>query len=111
MNSEYFFKCVRRYGIYYLYLILTLMCIYVSFGNLDVASVQHWDEARHGVNAYEMMKGGNFPVIYPFYNHHASILSYCKVADEAFTYLSGPVDFMLFWFSFRQFQLHDHPLF
>ncbi len=62
MGTEHLMKHIKIYGIYYIYFVLTLMCIYVCFGNLDVAAVQHWDEARHGVNAYEMLKEGNFIV-------------------------------------------------
>lgn len=55
-------KIVRKYGIYAVYLFFTLLCAYVCFARLDVALLQHWDEARHGVNAYEMMKNHNYIV-------------------------------------------------
>lgn len=48
--------------IYIIYAILTLLCVYISFANLDHEPIQHWDEARHGVNAYEMLKQGNLIV-------------------------------------------------
>ena len=37
-------------------LTLALFCFY----HLDVKYVDSWDEARHGVNAYEMLENGNF---------------------------------------------------
>lgn len=55
-------KIVRKYGIYIIYLFFTLLCAYVCFARLDAALLQHWDEARHGVNAYEMMKNHNYIV-------------------------------------------------
>lgn len=35
---------------------------FAAFFRLDAAGVNSWDEARHGVNAYEMMKTGNWIV-------------------------------------------------
>lgn len=35
---------------------------YLLFHNLDKGELQDWDEARHGVNAYEMQKEGNYVV-------------------------------------------------
>lgn len=55
-------KTVRKYGIYAIYLFFTLLCAYVCFARLDAGLLQHWDEARHGVNAYEMMKNHNYIV-------------------------------------------------
>ena len=37
-------------------LVLALFCFY----HLDVKYVDSWDEARHGVNAYEMLQNGNY---------------------------------------------------
>ena len=45
---------VQKYGVYLIYLGLTLVAAFLCFYKLDVASLQHWDEARHGVNGYEM---------------------------------------------------------
>ncbi|MDO4294168.1 MAG: glycosyltransferase family 39 protein [Eubacteriales bacterium] len=53
---------LSKYGVYALYLILTALCAYVCFARLDVDLIQHWDEARHGVNAYEMLKSHNYIV-------------------------------------------------
>lgn len=35
---------------------------FAAFFRLDASAVNSWDEARHGVNAYEMMRTGNFIV-------------------------------------------------
>lgn len=40
---------------FFLFAWLTFLCFY----KLDVKYVDPWDEARHGVNAYEMLKQGN----------------------------------------------------
>ena len=53
---------VQKYGVYLIYLGLTLVAAFLCFYKLDVASLQHWDEARHGVNGYEMYKTGNYIV-------------------------------------------------
>lgn len=45
-----------------LFLALTLLIIFFSFWRLDADYVNSWDEARHGVNAYEMMQNGNYIV-------------------------------------------------
>lgn len=39
----------------------SLVCIaaFLCFYKLDRAAIANWDEARHGVNAYEMLQGGN----------------------------------------------------
>lgn len=51
-----------KYGIYVLYAFFIFLCAYVCFARLDAGLLQHWDEARHGVNAYEMMKDHNYIV-------------------------------------------------
>ena len=53
---------ISQYGIYLIYLFFAILCAYVCFARLDVGLLQHWDEARHGVNAYEMMKEHNYIV-------------------------------------------------
>ena len=42
----------------YLFLFLS----YILFKNLGYSAIADWDEARHGVNAYEMLKNKNFIV-------------------------------------------------
>lgn len=42
-----------------LFVILTAWLAFLCFYKLDVKYVDPWDESRHGVNAYEMLKEGN----------------------------------------------------
>ncbi|ODR36015.1 hypothetical protein BEI60_15410 [Eisenbergiella tayi] len=50
----------RKYSIYIVYLALTILTAYLCFNKLDIALIQHWDEARHGVNGYEMYMTHNY---------------------------------------------------
>ena len=45
-----------------LFVALMFLIVFFSFWRLDAAYVNSWDEARHGVNAYEMMQNGNYIV-------------------------------------------------
>lgn len=45
-----------------LFAVLMTLIVFFSFWRLDAAYVNSWDEARHGVNAYEMMQNGNYVV-------------------------------------------------
>lgn len=45
---------------YLLIVVLVLIFFYISFRNLDVATVANSDEARHGISAYEMLQTGNW---------------------------------------------------
>lgn len=49
-----------------LLLIIAVACFNV-FYNVGVAAVDNWDEARHGVNAYEMLKNHDYLVNTYFY--------------------------------------------
>lgn len=42
------------------FLLLTAWLAFLCFYKLDVKYVDPWDESRHGVNAYEMLREGNF---------------------------------------------------
>lgn len=46
-----------KYGYIVCFLLLLGLVIFLSFYKLDVKYVDPWDEARHGVNAYEMAHG------------------------------------------------------
>ena len=50
----------RNYKFVFL-LILCLLC-FVSFINIGKAPIQLWDEARHGISAYEMIQTGEYVV-------------------------------------------------
>ncbi len=52
----------KKYGFYLLGSLLTIACAYTCFARLGFGRIQNWDEARHGVNAYEMMKNRNYIV-------------------------------------------------
>ena len=43
-----------------IYLILNTVFLYLCFAKLGSATVQNWDEARHGISAYEMLQTGNY---------------------------------------------------
>lgn len=45
-----------------LFLLMMALIVFFSFYRLDAAYVNSWDEARHGVNAYEMMQENNYIV-------------------------------------------------
>lgn len=62
MSKERMLQFTKKYFIYIIYLGLILITAYLCFARLDVASLQHWDEARHGVNGYEMFKNNNLIV-------------------------------------------------
>ncbi|MBP1744591.1 MAG: glycosyl transferase family protein [Firmicutes bacterium] len=70
--TEIFLDFVEKY--YYIFLAsILLLASYVLFVNLNSVPIGNWDEARHGVNAYEMLKSKNFIVNtygyqYDYYN-------------------------------------------
>lgn len=45
-----------------LFTLMMALIVFLSFYRLDAAYVNSWDEARHGVNAYEMMQKDNYIV-------------------------------------------------
>lgn len=49
---------------YYLIFFALIMAVvgYICFKNLGISPVQDWDEARHGVSAYEMFKNNEYVV-------------------------------------------------
>lgn len=62
MTDKKYAAYVQKYGFFLLCAFLTIICAYVCFARLDYARIQNWDEARHGVNAYEMMRNHNYIV-------------------------------------------------
>lgn len=62
MTDKKYNVYVQKYGFFLLCVFLTAVCAYVCFARLDYAKIQNWDEARHGVNAYEMMQKHNYIV-------------------------------------------------
>ncbi|MBL4936869.1 glycosyltransferase family 39 protein [Clostridium sp. YIM B02515] len=49
-------------GYYFFLAIIMAMTIYNVFHNLGLSPIESFDEARHGVNAYEMIKNNNYIV-------------------------------------------------
>lgn len=47
---------------YTVYLVLLFVFIFLTFHHLGQASIQNWDEARHGISAYEMLQTDNYIV-------------------------------------------------
>ena len=45
-----------------LFAVLMALVVFFSFWKLDGAYVNSWDEARHGINAYEMIQNGNYVI-------------------------------------------------
>lgn len=41
---------------------LTIILCFVLFNNLGNNAIADWDEARHGINAYEMVKSNDWIV-------------------------------------------------
>jgi len=55
---------------YYFFLLITLStAVFNIFYNLGTVPINSWDEARHGVNAYEMIKRNNYIVNTYAYNN------------------------------------------
>lgn len=50
---------ITEYGYWIVFAAIVGLIIFLSFYKLDVKYVDPWDEARHGVNAYEMLHGGS----------------------------------------------------
>lgn len=55
---------------YYFFLVIILStAVFNIFYNLGITPINSWDEARHGVNAYEMIKKNNYIVNTYAYNN------------------------------------------
>ncbi len=52
---------IDKYWLYFFVGLMALLC-FACFVNLSKLPIEDWDEARHGINAYEMLKEGNFVV-------------------------------------------------
>ena len=50
----------RLYPVFFAF--LALMTAFLCFRCLGIKAIDSWDEARHGISAYEMLKNGNFLV-------------------------------------------------
>ncbi len=57
------FSRIRESAIYWcLFALVLLFAVYSAFWELDNGLIGDWDEARHGVNAIEMLESGNYIV-------------------------------------------------
>lgn len=64
MPGKIYDKLIALLEKYYsvFFIVLIALIIFLSFYRLDAAYINSWDEARHGVNAYEMTQSGNYIV-------------------------------------------------
>ena len=54
-------KIINKY--YWIFFILASAAVaFLCFRCLHIAQIDSWDEARHGISAYEMMQSGNYLV-------------------------------------------------
>lgn len=62
MLKKGYTAALRFFEKYYwmVFVLASLTLAFYCFRCLDVQYVDSWDEARHGVNAYEMMQNGNY---------------------------------------------------
>ena len=44
----------------FLFILLSAITAFLCFRCLPIAAIDSWDEARHGISAYEMMKNHNY---------------------------------------------------
>lgn len=56
---DFFFDFVEKY-FWLFFLLLTSFIAFLCFHNLGAATVANWDESRHGVSAYEMLKNNEY---------------------------------------------------
>jgi len=58
-KKEKFLAFIEKYWLY-LYIAFLLLLSFICFYNLWSLPIYDWDEARHGINAFEMLKEGNY---------------------------------------------------
>ena len=58
-NQSKFSGFIEKYYKYIFIVLIAILC-FACFFDLGGTVVYDWDEARHGVNAYEMIKNGNY---------------------------------------------------
>ncbi len=64
MLGKFYDKGIALIEKYYhvFFVMLSALLIFLCFYRLDAAYINSWDEARHGINAYEMTQTGNYIV-------------------------------------------------
>lgn len=55
------FALIEKYY-WFCFLLLSAMTAFLCFRCLGIGAIDSWDEARHGISAYEMMQNGNYLV-------------------------------------------------
>lgn len=55
-------KIKYNYVVYGIYALLSFSICFLLFYNLGNNSVENWDEARHGISAYEMLKNDTYMI-------------------------------------------------
>ncbi|GEM_PF-6445432 len=75
---------------YLFFLILLFISLFNIFKNIDIKQLNNWDEARHGISAYEMLENNNF-IINTFLN------------KKDYWYLKPPLGLILIAFSYKIF--------
>lgn len=83
-KREKFLNFVEKYWLY-LFIAILFLLSFACFFNLGNMPIYDWDEARHGVNAFEMLKQNNFIANFyqgeiDYYNLKPPISYYFKMA-------------------------------
>ena len=53
---------LMRTGYWIWFALLTALTAFLCFRCLGIKAIDSWDEARHGISAYEMIQQGNYLV-------------------------------------------------
>ena len=80
-----------------LYLLFFSICCFLVLYNLGGTNIQSWDEARHGINAYEMIQNNNF------------IISTYKYQPDFYN-LKPPLSYWLIAISYKLFGFNTYSL-
>ncbi len=81
----------RFYWIWFL--LLTALTVFLCFRCLGIGAIDSWDEARHGISAYEMIQSGNYLV-----NTFAGEADYWNV-KPSLSFLTVAAGFSLFGYT------------
>lgn len=64
-----FFNTIKQNKFFILIVLILLLTIFNLYDNLGKFPIYSWDEARHGVSAFQMMKSGNY-IVNMYRNHY-----------------------------------------
>lgn len=82
-----------------IYVVLSFTMLFLLFYNLGNVSAENWDEARHGISAYEMLKNKNF--IINTYNYEPDLWN----LKPPFSFWMESISFSLFGYNLFAFRL------